>query len=741
MTQRRRVATRPRAFSTDDVNEIQARRIDERKGAFGEVPEWDPTMFRGSKTKLMFNKAYYCTPEPLRSSIKLPTSCADWKSFFLIRVPIIQWLWSYQAKHLIGDLVAGLTIGMTHIPQGIGFALLAQLPVVHGLYASFVPVIIYSIFGTSRHISVGTFPVVALMVGTAVQRLSECSDMIVATNGTSDGDIINTTVTVCDNDPVDIAVTLAMMVGVLMIMASVLQLGFITLFLSDALVSSYTCAASFVIFTTQIRFLLGLDPSDSKVDPGLFDTPRKFIRYMDLLFHGGANAGAVVTSFLCILFLIVMDYVNMFIKKKFPHFPFPIPSQIILVIIATAISFCAKLSDAPIRLPVVDDIPTGAPPFTPPDFSLLSQLITDAITIMIVSYVINISQAKLLAKKHSYTLYPNQEFLAYGMMNFAGSLFGGFATAGALSRSILQDITGGCTQLVGLVSSVIVFIVILFLGTLFEPLPEATLATIIIVALKGLYLQVKDAKQSWVISKPDMLVWVVVFVCTLFIGLDIGLLIGVTFSMLQIIMFTILPHSPSLGVIDMWQLDKEIYEKKGNPVKGVFIFQFQAPLYFANISIFRQRLSLGTGIDPLVIKVDEQKEPGCFKACFHKIRYKEHVYNLEESVENGMRTVIDGTNNYVQTIQKYTTSSLPHTPQPFQEMSDISDLTITGGGTEALIHLHTSNTRRKSIIFPNFYLVRTRQELIDKVGYWVTLNLYLIDYEVSVKLIIINTIH
>ena len=118
MTQRRRVATRPRAFSTDDVNEIQARRIDERKGAFGEVPEWDPTMFRGSKTKLMFNKAYYCTPEPLRSSIKLPTSCADWKSFFLIRVPIIQWLWSYQAKHLIGDLVAGLTIGMTHIPQG-----------------------------------------------------------------------------------------------------------------------------------------------------------------------------------------------------------------------------------------------------------------------------------------------------------------------------------------------------------------------------------------------------------------------------------------------------------------------------------------------------------------------------------------------------------------------------------------------------------------------------------------------
>jgi len=115
MTQKRRL---PRAFSTDDVDEVQARRIGERKGAFGEVPDWDPTTFHDSKAKLMFNKAYYYTPEPVRSSVKLPMSCEDWKSFFLIRVPIIQWLWNYKAKHLIGDLVAGLTIGMTHIPQG-----------------------------------------------------------------------------------------------------------------------------------------------------------------------------------------------------------------------------------------------------------------------------------------------------------------------------------------------------------------------------------------------------------------------------------------------------------------------------------------------------------------------------------------------------------------------------------------------------------------------------------------------
>ncbi|XP_065902634.1 prestin-like [Dysidea avara] len=369
MSQRRQVVTRSRAFSSDNIDEIHARHREEKKGAFGEIAEWNPALHQGSKPSKVFNKAYYYTPEPVRSSVKPPTSCEDWKSFFLIRVPIIQWLWSYKAKHLIGDLVAGVTIGMTHIPQGIGFALLAQLPVVHGLYASFVPVIIYSIFGTSRHISVGTFPVVALMVGTAVQRIAHCDEaatmapmmanntMMNMTNSTSSGG--SSSGEDCDSIKVDVAVTLALMVGILMIIASFLQLGFITLFLSEVLVSGYTCAASFAILTTQISFLLGLDPMEARVDPGPFDTPKKFIHYMDLLFHGGANAGAVVTSFLCVVFLIVMDYVNMFIKKKFPHFPFPIPSQIILVIIATVVSFAAKLKDAPIKLPVVDDIEPG----------------------------------------------------------------------------------------------------------------------------------------------------------------------------------------------------------------------------------------------------------------------------------------------------------------------------------------------------------------------------------------------
>jgi len=118
MAAQRRQNSRTRTLSSNDAGEIEARRLDERKGGFGEIPEWDPATLRGSKAKIILNKAYYYTPEPVRSSVKPPKNCKDWKSFFLIRIPIIKWLWSYKAKDLIGDIVAGLTIGMTHIPQG-----------------------------------------------------------------------------------------------------------------------------------------------------------------------------------------------------------------------------------------------------------------------------------------------------------------------------------------------------------------------------------------------------------------------------------------------------------------------------------------------------------------------------------------------------------------------------------------------------------------------------------------------
>ena len=115
---RRRVTARSRAFSSDNIEDIDNRHRDERKGGFGEIAEWNPALHTGSKANLTFNKVYYYTPEPVRSSLKLPLTWNEWKTSLLIWIPILQWSWTYRAKDLIGDLVAGFTIGMTHIPQG-----------------------------------------------------------------------------------------------------------------------------------------------------------------------------------------------------------------------------------------------------------------------------------------------------------------------------------------------------------------------------------------------------------------------------------------------------------------------------------------------------------------------------------------------------------------------------------------------------------------------------------------------
>ena len=118
MTQRRQLVTRSRAFSSDNIEVVDARHREERKGAFGEIPEWNPALHTGSKANLAFNKAYYYTPEPVRGSLKFPSTWNDLKTSLLVWIPILQWGWMYKTKDLIGDLVSGFTIGMTHIPQG-----------------------------------------------------------------------------------------------------------------------------------------------------------------------------------------------------------------------------------------------------------------------------------------------------------------------------------------------------------------------------------------------------------------------------------------------------------------------------------------------------------------------------------------------------------------------------------------------------------------------------------------------
>jgi MFS superfamily sulfate permease-like transporter len=262
-----------------------------------------------------------------------------------------------------------------------------------------------------------------------------------------------------------------------------------------------------------------------------------------MLFNGNVKLSAVITSIICFIILIFFDVINRILKKKIRKIPVYIPGQLIVVVLAIGISYGADLHDN-FGLPTIIDsggiLPGSCFKPTIPDHTLILAVLPEAFAIAIIGFVINIAQAKLLAQKNCYSIHPNQELLAYGVMNMGGAFFGSFPTAGALSRTVLQDATGGHTQLVSFISSFVVLLVILFLGFLFGPLPNAAVSVIVIMALKGLFLQVRDVRRYFYLHWPDMIVWLVVFISTLIIGLDIGLAIGVFCSIFIVVIQTML---------------------------------------------------------------------------------------------------------------------------------------------------------------------------------------------------------
>jgi MFS superfamily sulfate permease-like transporter len=391
-----------------------------------------------------------------------------------------------------------------HIPQGLAYALLADLPAVYGLYASFVPAIIYSVLGTSKHISVGTFAVVQLMIGNIIEktfssdaRLSICHGLTGGSDDTGSGsglglggssdDVTDGNITAsdvdCDSERVSIAITISLVSGTIMLIMGVLQLGFITIFLSESLVSGYTTGAAVLVFTSQLTHILGIS---NKVPPGLWQVPRTWVKSFSII--NTTNVATLIIAVVAMAALIGLTLLNKWLKKKkFPTVKYsrqqrkfsvkwvkwtiPIPAPLVVLILATLISFLGSF-ERNFDVIIVGDIPQGAPPVTNPfSSSLTSSLVIDSFIVAIVAYSVSVSLARKFAVEHDYTIHSNQEFVAYGVMNIIGSFFSSFTAAASLSRSLIQS-NGGKTQLVGFVSSAIILVVLLWLGPLFEPLPR-----------------------------------------------------------------------------------------------------------------------------------------------------------------------------------------------------------------------------------------------------------------------------
>ncbi|XP_041820005.1 LOW QUALITY PROTEIN: prestin-like [Chelmon rostratus] len=513
------------------------------------------------------------------------------KAAALSFLPILTWLPSYPIKqYLFSDVVSGLSTGVVQLPQGLAYAMLAAVPPVYGLYSSFYPVLLYTFFGTSRHISIGTFAVISLMIGgVAVREAPDSMFYVQSANGSNTSAVLD--VAARDARRVQVAVALTTLVGIIQFVLGLLRFGFVAIYLTEPLVRGFTTAASVHVVVSQLKYLLG-------VKTQRFSGPLSAVYSVMAVLSDIANTNVttLILGLACIVFLYAVKDLNERFKKKLP---IPIPGEIIVVIVSTGVSYGLSLSDD-YQVDVVGKIPAGLLPPAAPDFSLLPRLVTDSFAVAIVGFSMGISLAKIFALKHGYSVDSNQELIALGLCNFISSFFQTFAVTCSMSRSLVQESTGGKTQIAGLLASLMVLLVVVAIGFIFQPLPQSALGSIIMVNLLGMFKQFRDIPSLWRSSKIELAIWLVSFVASVLFGLDYGLLVAVAFAILTVIYRTQSPQSAVLGHVSGTGLycDVDEYEEAAE-YEGIKIFHSNSSIYFANSDLYVNTLKEKTGVNPV----------------------------------------------------------------------------------------------------------------------------------------------
>lgn len=473
----------------------------------------------------------------------------------------IEWLVHYKKSDLPADISAGLTIAVMLVPQGMAYAMLAGLSPVVGLYASGLPLIAYGLLGSSRALAVGPVAMISILVFVSCSAMARLES----------------------TDFVSIVLLLTFMVGVLQIVAGVVRLGFLINFFSHAVISGFTSAAAIMIALSQIKHLLGIS---------LGNEQSVVVLLGGLVQHvGKTSIPTLAVSIVCLAGLF-------FFRHRYPR----LPSAMLFVVLGTLFAY-AGLAESGLK--IVGYVPRGLPPFTMPelDFAVARALLPNALVIVFVGFMESISVAKYMAAKSGYKVDPNRELLGLGAANLVGAFFSGYPVTGGLSRTAVNHQAGARTQLASITTAAAVLIVLVALTPLFYYLPNAVLGAIIVVAAWGL-IDYREAIHLFRLKKADGWVFLVTFGCTLSIGLEQGLLIGMVFSLIIFVWKSAHPHTAELGYL----LNEGVFRNiKRYPQARIYpkilILRLDASLYFANMKFLEDRIAMDLARQPQVREI------------------------------------------------------------------------------------------------------------------------------------------
>lgn len=468
---------------------------------------------------------------------------------FLNLIPLFKDLRNYSKSSFSKDLVAGLTVGVMLVPQGMAYAYLAGMPPIYGLYAGLIPLITYGVFGSSRHLSVGPVAVSALLVFAGIKTMAEP----------------------LTNEFIELAVLAAFLIGILQISLSALRLGILVNFISHPVISGFTSAAAIIVAVSQLKDVLGIDV------PRL-GNPLNTIWYI-LENMSSFNGYTVSLSLLALASLILIKRVNR-----------RIPGSLIIVVVATALSW--RFDFDSMGIATVGTIPEGLPKLSIPLFhkETVVALLPTVFTVTAISLVESLGIAKTYeGKSKKYKVLNNQELFALGAANVFGSFSQSMPTSGSFSRSAVNFSSNAKTGISSLVSALIVLFSLLFLTSLFRHLPIAILAAIILIAIKNLF-DLHEAIRLWKIHRRDFYLLLITFLGTLLLGIELGVLLGFSLSIIMVLYKSSKPNITELGLIKGTNYFRSSDRYEGLvKVENHTLIRFDDQLYYGNAYYFKDK--------------------------------------------------------------------------------------------------------------------------------------------------------
>jgi len=470
-------------------------------------------------------------------------------------LPVLDWGSRYNRKALSNDLIAAVIVTIMLVPQSLAYALLAGLPPQAGIYASIVPILLYSVFGTSRALAVGPVAVVSLLTASAVGQ--------VADQGTAGYAVA--------------ALTLAFLSGSFLLLLGVLRLGFLANFLSHPVIAGFITASGLLIATSQLKHIFGVEANGHN----LVEMVGSLVAHLGQINTITLVIGVIATGF---LFWVRKGLKPRLLKSGLS----PLMSDVLTkagpvaaVVVTTLAVWGFGLADRGVS--IVGEVPQSLPPFTMPGFApdLIRQLAMPAILISIIGFVESISVAQTLAAKKRQRIDPNQELIGLGAANIGAAFSGGYPVTGGFARSVVNFDAGAETPAAGAFTAVGLAIAALLLTPLLYFLPKATLAATIVVAVLSL-VDFSILKKTWGFAKSDFVAVAATILLTLGFGVEIGVASGVAISVLLHLYNTSSPHVAEVGRVPGTQHFRNIHRHRVEIDPALLTLRVDESLYFVN---------------------------------------------------------------------------------------------------------------------------------------------------------------